>query len=86
MEELMREEIVETTADVAENAVESVATADSSFGKAAVIVGGVVLVGFGVYKLAKYIKAKKAEKNTDECYADDVESEILDSDDEDFDR
>lgn len=81
MENLMREEVVETTVDAMEEAVESVATSGSNYGKAAIIVIGAACVGFGIYKLRKFIKNKKSEQVVENsCPADTNDCESCDDD------
>lgn len=61
----MNENMVETTVEAVETAIENVAatSGNGSLLKAAGIVGGAALVGYGIYKTAKFIKAKvKAKK------------------------
>lgn len=63
----LRDEMVEATTKTVETAIESVATSDGDFIKAFGVVGGViagaVALGYGAYKLGKFVKNKKASGN-----------------------
>ena len=65
-ENKVTEEIVEKAVEVVtEDAGNIVEKAGMSFGAKAGIVGGVLVVGVGIYALTKYIKNKKAEKDVE---------------------
>lgn len=84
----LREEMVEVTKDTVEATIES-ATSDGGFGKAAGIVGGVIIgagaLGYGVYKLAKFIKAKKSGESVGKHYTEVATRPTDDFEDEDGD-
>lgn len=87
MENLMREEMVKTTVDAAENVVENVVVSGSKAGKVALIVGGTILVGLGIHKVITFAKKKKADKNETTETADNVVAPEFESNgDEDSDK
>ena len=70
---MVNEQVIETAA---EEAVKS----GIGFGKAALIVGGIAALGYGIIKTVKHIKAKKAEQTHAEAEMPEADFEEVSED------